>query len=340
MGVSVAMATYNGERFLGEQLESLAQQTLPPDELVVGDDGSSDRTLDILTDFARTAPFPVRVSRNPERLGFTNNFLHTASRCAGELIAFCDQDDVWLPTKLERCTAPFANSGALLVIHQVRVVDERLQPLGTHCPDARTGRGIESGAGGPWLIVPGCAMLLAADLIRRFPWRKRPSDPANASGMVDHDEWVLVLAQALKGVVFLPEILGLYRQHGSNTCGAPKRGVLDTVRRTLAAGHSAYRYQCDVARGCADYLDEIARAEHTAARERLAGEAARYRSLARRSAMRAALYDPTGGPGGRLRAVERLLASGGYRPRSHGGLGLRSLAKDVVFAFLGAALRR
>ncbi|RMG82452.1 MAG: glycosyltransferase, partial [Chloroflexi bacterium] len=103
MKISVAMATYNGEACLNEQLESLVRQEHQPYELVVGDDGSSDRTLDILRAFAARAPFPVRVTVNPERLGFGENFLQTARRCSGEWIAFCDQDDVWLPHKLAAC---------------------------------------------------------------------------------------------------------------------------------------------------------------------------------------------------------------------------------------------
>ena len=106
--ISVAMATFNGERHLAAQLESIAQQTLAPHELVVSDDGSTDSTLEIVEAFERRAPFHVRIERNPTRLGFAANFLTAAERCEGELIAFADQDDVWLSTKLERAAAAFA----------------------------------------------------------------------------------------------------------------------------------------------------------------------------------------------------------------------------------------
>src|SRR5690349_15385572 len=101
MRISVAMATYNGAPFLPEQLQSLAAQTLPPFELVVCDDGSTDRTIQILREFATSAPFPVRIHENSERLGFGDNFLKAAALCQGDWIAFCDQDDIWLPHKLE-----------------------------------------------------------------------------------------------------------------------------------------------------------------------------------------------------------------------------------------------
>lgn len=92
--ISVAMATYNGAAYLEQQLESLANQVLHPGELVVTDDGSSDGTLALIEDFARRAPFPVRLVRNEARLGYRGNFIKTSTICGCELIAFCDQDDV------------------------------------------------------------------------------------------------------------------------------------------------------------------------------------------------------------------------------------------------------
>src|SRR6516164_2136009 len=93
--ISVAMATYNGERFLEEQLNCLTRQMLLPFELVVCDDGSTDGTLDILHRFAQSAPFPVWIYENQTKLGFGFNFLQAIGRSTGELVALSDQDDVW-----------------------------------------------------------------------------------------------------------------------------------------------------------------------------------------------------------------------------------------------------
>lgn len=98
--ISIAMCTYNGSRYLSEQLASIAAQTRLPDELVVCDDGSKDGTLAILERFAATAPFPVRIVRNVVNLRSTKNFEKAILLCTGDLIALCDQDDVWLPHKL------------------------------------------------------------------------------------------------------------------------------------------------------------------------------------------------------------------------------------------------
>ncbi|MEJ5330083.1 MAG: glycosyltransferase [Desulfobaccales bacterium] len=119
------MTTYNGERFLQEQLDSFLWQTRLPDELVVCDDGSTDRTLEILEAFAQKAPFPVRIYRNPQRLGFSKNFEKAALMCSGELIAFSDQDDVWLLEKLQLVEEAFRkNPDISLCFHDNYVCNE------------------------------------------------------------------------------------------------------------------------------------------------------------------------------------------------------------------------
>src|SRR5262249_32885158 len=90
--VSVAMATYNGSAHIRRQLESLVSQARNPSELIVTDDASDDDTLDIVKEFACSAPFPVFVSKNERRLGYRANFIQAALHCKSDLIAFCDQD--------------------------------------------------------------------------------------------------------------------------------------------------------------------------------------------------------------------------------------------------------
>ena len=119
--VSIALATYNGEPFLMEQLESLAQQTLLPAELVVSDDGSTDKTIEIVREFAAHAPFDVVVLEHGARLNYRLNFRRAAKHCSGDLIAFCDQDDVWVPNKLERMVRVFSDSKVQLAYHNAVV---------------------------------------------------------------------------------------------------------------------------------------------------------------------------------------------------------------------------
>lgn len=100
--ISVAMCTFNGGRYLKEQLESIAGQTRRPCELVICDDGSTDDTIAVLKSFQGKAPFPVTIVENTVRMGSTRNFNQAIGMAQGELIALCDQDDRWLPHKLER----------------------------------------------------------------------------------------------------------------------------------------------------------------------------------------------------------------------------------------------
>jgi glycosyltransferase involved in cell wall biosynthesis len=128
--VSVALATYNGRKFLGAQLGSLAAQEVLPHDLVIADDGSSDDTLTIAHAFARSAPFPVLVLRSEQRLGYAANFIKAARACTGDLIAFSDQDDVWRRDKLRRMREVFGDPEVMLAYHNARLIDEAGREIG------------------------------------------------------------------------------------------------------------------------------------------------------------------------------------------------------------------
>src|SRR5215510_13144854 len=98
--ISIAMCTHNGAPYLAEQLNSILAQTRLPDEVVVCDDCSSDNSRAILESFASKAPFLVSLQFNEQRLGSTKNFEKTIELCQGDVIALCDQDDVWSIEKL------------------------------------------------------------------------------------------------------------------------------------------------------------------------------------------------------------------------------------------------
>lgn len=132
---SIAMGTFNGEKYLQEQLDSLANQTILPDELVVCDDGSSDRTVEILENFARTAPFPVRIFVNEKNLGIPANFCKVFSLCEKDVTFFCDQDDIWFPEKIEKMKAVFENEPDVGMVlsydYRINQNGERI-PFGCH----------------------------------------------------------------------------------------------------------------------------------------------------------------------------------------------------------------
>ena len=100
--ISVALCTFNGARYLSEQLASILGQSRRPDQIVVCDDGSEDGSLELATRMLEGSGIDHRVSRNPVRLGPSGNFAHALGSCEHEIVALCDQDDVWHPAKLAR----------------------------------------------------------------------------------------------------------------------------------------------------------------------------------------------------------------------------------------------
>ena len=217
MRVSVVLATYNGAKYIVRQLESLAQQTHQPFELIVSDDASKDDTVALVEEFAATAPFPVKVRSNEKALGYAENFLSACEMAEGELISLCDQDDVWLPEKLATAVQRFEKyPKADMVITSAAVVDSDLNPLGANHP-----RIVKAGyqpprSMSPFARPPGFCMVMRRRLVTEFDWRKRPLDLDFSSGMSKHDTWLLTLANCLGGVYLDPTVCALYRRHGSN----------------------------------------------------------------------------------------------------------------------------
>lgn len=216
--ISVAMATYNGGLYLQDQLESLAEQESLPLELVVTDDGSEDDTVSLIKGFARHAPFPVRFKQNIERLGYGRNFLKAASMCKGTHVAFCDQDDVWLPHKLSQVSAVLTTKDYDLVAHSAKVVDRSLNWLGVNFPDIDSTRPLtleEMRGGRFW---PGFTLTVSRSLLKVLDSElgqiQTPHDEKFA-----HDELICELACEQRSCFVISEPLALYRQHGNNLIG-------------------------------------------------------------------------------------------------------------------------
>jgi len=233
--VSVAMATYNGARHLPEQLASIAGQTRPPAELVVGDDGSTDDTLAIIRAFAQTAPFPVRILDKPPRMGFSDNFLSTAEACEHEAIAFCDQDDVWLPNKLEMCAGRLRDDDSLIALHALTVVDATLRPTGLHWDQGgQVDRVREPLELDPYHEGWGNSIVIRREVVHLIDRARRPPQPENQKLPLSHDTWVYMLAAALGRVSIVAAPLILYRQHGGNVVGVsegPRLGRIASLTR-------------------------------------------------------------------------------------------------------------
>lgn len=266
--ISVAMATYNGEQFLAEQLRSIAGQTRQPDELVVTDDHSSDRTIDILRSFAASAPFPLAIHENAKRLGFTGNFERALSLCTGDLIFISDQDDIWYPDKIERVVDTLSGGARkLAVIHDQHLVDAR----GRRYPTTYMQNVAAVGYSGRELQSGNCtafdARLMA--ILQPFP------------DVTFYDAWINLVADLLQGRVILREPLQSYRRHEANATGSAVTDERPSRWRTfLGQGmtdpRTGWKWNIDRLRAALERIDE-----RRAAVEELVGKEGAEAAIAR-----------------------------------------------------------
>jgi glycosyltransferase involved in cell wall biosynthesis len=228
--LSVAMCTYNGARYLSAQLESIARQTCLPDELIICDDHSTDATPAIVEQFRKTAPFRVRLFHNPVRLGVVANFSKAITLTTGRYIALSDQDDIWLPKRLEHSLLTIRTAEESYGPHTPLLVHTDLSVLGESgniiSPSFMRFQNLQHVTSDALRVlltqnfVTGCTVLMNATL-------KLSATPIPAPALM-HDWWFALVAAAIGKIVFLDEQTILYRQHGSNTIGAVRHSILST----------------------------------------------------------------------------------------------------------------
>ena len=330
LSVSVAIATYNGARYLPEQLQSIFAQTRVPEEVVICDDGSSDETEAVVGSLKAAAPCPIRFERNSERLGYAGNFRRAASLCEGDIIAFCDQDDWWAPRKIERAIVPFESSDVQLVYHNARIVTSAREPIGLLYNADQEGAALAIRPIAPWHHSYGLVQLFRASL-RRFDdlWDMSVNHIVQKHDPLSHDQWYFFLAQTLGRVVFLDEVLVDYRQHGTNAVGAIQKRPAAGARAWKRLEH--YGWTDDKAAESARARGSIMRhleGRGAASPERLQLLARHYDLLASRLSRRAAVYRDAG----ILPRFKHLLAS--WRAGDYSdwpwGFDRRSVLRDLI----------
>ena len=211
--VSVVMCTYNGERFLEEQMDSILSQDYPLLEVIVQDDGSSDDTVDILHRYARRDA-RVHVYRNERQLGINRNFHTALLRARGELVAVADQDDIWFPQKVRRQVECI---GQAVLCYSDHYADERYElPLKRLVsPRASFEQQLFSSN------VAGHTMLLRTDFVRSIKeWDYHTY----------YDWWLVLHAHLRSSIVHLHEALNWHRHYeGSATTHVYRRGFYEAV---------------------------------------------------------------------------------------------------------------
>jgi len=349
MRVSIALATYNGSTYLDEQLASIAAQSLPPYEVVLCDDGSSDNTVEIARRFARSAPFPVQVVRNDVRLNYRANFMKAAELCGGDLIAFCDQDDRWRADKLALVTAEFTDADVLLVHHNARIFSATRGVTGCIVDEQRPSTVYASLSRTPFDMPPGFTQTFRRSLLPLGPLREATLDywpPAavppgpRAQQPMAHDQWMFLLASCLGKVSYLSATLADYRQHDANLygmeAGKPSRRqrVMRQIKEFSDYAHLELAF-ARIARALAA-AQSYPVAEELACR---AGEAAAvYQAMAQAYGERKTAYCAAS-PRARARAWLRLVRQRRYRPGGGFYFTNQGLLRDFVHGVCRAKLR-
>ena len=233
--IDVLLATYNGEAFLSEQIESVLAQEGVRLRILARDDGSTDGTTAILDKLEKAYPKQIAIQRFSVRLGGPGNFAWLLDQARSPYVAFCDQDDIWKSHKLRTLLArmqtleqQLGHDTPILVHSDLNVVDRVLKPI--H-PSFWAYSGIDPTRTHVSQVliknpVTGCALLANRALLERA----RPI-PEEA---VMHDHWLALVASVFGHIEAVEEPLVLYRQHGRNTVGAEAYGWKANIRRLLS----------------------------------------------------------------------------------------------------------
>lgn len=272
--LSVALCTYNGARHLVEQLDSIASQSVLPDELVIHDDRSTDETGTILGNFMSRVPFPVQVHVNAATRGAAGNFSDCIAHCTGDVIVLSDQDDVWEPDRLERTQAAFAADPDLsYTFADAPLIDETDHLIGRMIFDSvpilrRDRDRLMRGEALLPLILRYGVLYGATMAVRRRDALHALPVPLGWS----HDEWLSLVLSATGHSARMAPVMR-YRQHAQQVVGAGNARLATTLHsaRNRTAGHydvEAERQRTGLAAACNDPKLATALAPHLAAKLR------------------------------------------------------------------------
>ncbi len=249
--VAILMATYNGEPYISEQIDSILAQTFDAWKLYIHDDGSNDRTVDIIREYAVKYPEKIVVVQGAKTGGAKNNFFYLFSQVEAPYYMCADQDDVWLPEKIkltrqamlrmeERETGSTdsvndcCRKKPYLVFTDLTVVDGQLQVLaekmstyqGLDCQNVSFNRVLIQN------VVTGCTMMINRSL------RDELMKLNDYRDVLMHDWWAALVAAAFGKMTFVSEPTIFYRQHGKNSVGAQNANKVGYMAKRMMQGSS------------------------------------------------------------------------------------------------------
>jgi len=226
--ISILLATYNGEKYLKEQLDSLFYQTYQDFKILVRDDGSKDSTVNIIREYEKVYPSKIKLIQDDYgNMGSSKSFMMLLQYCDSEYIMFCDQDDVWLPNKIELSLQKIqelqkasVKDIPLLVFTDLHVVDESLKIIENSFwkyqklipKTAKNWKKLVAQN-----VITGCTIIINKKA-------KEVSLPLVIDMMI-HDQWIGVNVAKYGKIEYIDKQTILYRQHGSNVAGAHSYGL-------------------------------------------------------------------------------------------------------------------
>lgn len=217
MKVSVIMATCNGEAYLEQQLDSIIKQLDSNSEIIISDDCSTDKTKNIIDQFNDSR---ILLLQNKTSLGIIKNFEHALAHATGDIIFLSDQDDIWLPGKIEVCTKWFSKYD--LVITDCKVVNENLEILQeSYFTKHRSGKGIIKNLAKNTYL--GCCIAFKKELLKLilpFP-EKIPM----------HDIWIGFVSEIFFKTNFINDKMVLYRRHGNNASTSSEKSKYNLLKK-------------------------------------------------------------------------------------------------------------
>ena len=226
MKISVAMAAYNGAPYIEEQLDSIRMQTVPVDEVHVVDDRSPDETYEVLQNYQKKHPdFPLQIYRNEKNLGYRKNFRAAVSHCTGDLVFLCDQDDAWLPEKVETMVGILNRDPAILVLaSSFTLMDGEGNSFEIKRRHGWSNQNLYHRVVEPDALVrvmtehllvhnfcQGCAQVMRREIADRFT--------ETFTAELPHDWYINLIASEKSGLYFYNHPLFRYRIHGGNALG-------------------------------------------------------------------------------------------------------------------------
>lgn len=232
MRISVAICTYNGCKFIEEQLNSIIGQTIKPDEIILSDDGSKDNTFEIAKQILSNSGIEYKLIKNENKHGVVGNFTNAISQCSGDIVFTSDQDDCWLPNKIERISAEFKKDDqCMMVFTDAHTTDANLNPNGSlwdsiSFNDLWQARYMNN----PFDVLFTKNVVTGATMA----FRKKiftDSLPMPEDSICLHDYWLALVAPLYGKTVCLKEKLIYYRLHGNNVVGAKKLTIVQKIKR-------------------------------------------------------------------------------------------------------------